>query len=141
MPIELRLSFLASQARETGPSVESEEYIMANSKPVKSSKKSPAPEGKEQAAAPAAKTKAANKKASVPSAPEIASANFSGIAIGHAAGDVWGLLSSGDPRTIAEIKKSVKAPGDVVVAAIGWLAREHKLEFVASGKTVKIGLR
>jgi hypothetical protein len=66
---------------------------------------------------------------------------FTGIAIGHAAGDVWGFLSGGEPRTIAEVKKAVKAPADVVVAAIGWLAREDKLEFVTNGKTVKIGLR
>lgn len=70
-----------------------------------------------------------------------AAPEFTGIAIGHAAGDVWGYLSGGQPRTIAEIKKSVNAPADVVVAAIGWLAREDKLVFVTNGKTVKIGLR
>jgi hypothetical protein len=69
------------------------------------------------------------------------SSEFTGIAIGHAAGEVWGFLSGGEPRTIADIKKSVKSPADVVVAAIGWLAREDKLEFVTNGKTVKIGLR
>jgi hypothetical protein len=29
----------------------------------------------------------------------------------------------------------------VVVAAVGWLAREDKLDFISNGKTVKIGLR
>jgi hypothetical protein len=66
---------------------------------------------------------------------------FTGIAIGHAAGDVWGLLSNDGPKTIAEVKKALSAPADVVVAAIGWLAREDKIEFDTSGKTVKIGLR
>lgn len=70
-----------------------------------------------------------------------AATEFTGISIGHAAGEVWGFLSGGEPRTVAEIKKSVKAPADVVVAAIGWLAREDKLEFITNGKIVKIGLR
>jgi hypothetical protein len=70
-----------------------------------------------------------------------ASPEFTGIAIGHAAGEVWGILSGSEPRTIADIKKLAKSPADVVVAAIGWLAREDKLEFVTNGKTVKIGLR
>jgi hypothetical protein len=67
--------------------------------------------------------------------------SFTGIAIGHAAGEVWGALSNGGPRTIAEIAKSVEAPGEVIIAAVGWLAREDKLEFDTSGKTVKIGLK
>jgi hypothetical protein len=69
------------------------------------------------------------------------SSGFTGIVIGHAAGQVWALLNSGKPRTVAEIKKALNEPGDVVTAAIGWLAREDKLEFDTSGKTVKIGLR
>jgi hypothetical protein len=67
--------------------------------------------------------------------------SFSGIEIGHVAGDVWGLLGRDGGQTIAAIKKSIDAPGDVVLAAIGWLAREDKLEFSANGRTVKISLR
>lgn len=61
--------------------------------------------------------------------------------IGHAAGDVWGLLSDQGPKSIAELKKAVNASPDVVVAAVGWLAREDKLEYISNGKSVKIGLR
>jgi hypothetical protein len=43
--------------------------------------------------------------------------------------------------TIAAIKKAVPAPGDIIMAAIGWLAREHKLVFTAHGRSVKISLR
>jgi hypothetical protein len=67
--------------------------------------------------------------------------SFSGIEIGHVAGDVWGLLGRDGGQTIAAIKKSIDAPGDVVLAAIGWLAREDKLEFSANGRSVKISLR
>jgi hypothetical protein len=66
---------------------------------------------------------------------------ISPIAIGHAAGEIWGLLSSNGAQTLAAIKKSVDAPSDVVLAAIGWLAREDKLDFTTSGRTVKISLR
>jgi hypothetical protein len=66
---------------------------------------------------------------------------FSGDEIGHVAGDVWGVLNRDGGLTLAELKKSLGAPADIVVAAIGWLAREGKLEFATEGRTVKISLR
>ena len=66
---------------------------------------------------------------------------LTGIEIGHVAGDVWGALTRKGPLTVAAIKKEVKAPGDVVAAAIGWLAREEKLNFDTAGRIVKISLR
>jgi Winged helix-turn-helix domain (DUF2582) len=66
---------------------------------------------------------------------------LSDVEIGHVAGDVWGVLTRDSEMTIAAIKKAVPAPGDVVMAAIGWLAREHKLVFTAEGRSVKISLR
>jgi len=65
---------------------------------------------------------------------------MSHIEIGHVAGDVWGALSRKGPLTIATLKKEVAAPSDFVLAAIGWLARENKLSFESSGRTVKIAL-
>jgi hypothetical protein len=109
---------------------------VAKGKPAKSNKSPSAVASKTKT--PAAR--AVPARASTKPAGEDSPA-FTGIAIGHAAGEVWGYLSGGEPRTIVEIKKSVKVPGDLVVAAIGWLAREDKLDFVTSGKTVKIGLR
>jgi hypothetical protein len=66
---------------------------------------------------------------------------LTGIEIGHVAGEVWGALTRKGPLTLAGIKKEVKAPEDVVTAAIGWLAREEKLDFDTAGRTVKISLR
>ncbi len=101
--------------------------------------------GKTQSAARArSKTFAAsggNSAASDVLSPLSAPATISGVVIGHAAGEVWGLLSTNGPQTVAAIKKSVDAPPDVVLAGIGWLAREDKLEFETSGRTVKISLR
>jgi hypothetical protein len=61
--------------------------------------------------------------------------------IGEVAGEIWQLLTAGEAQTLAVVKKSVKAPADVVAAAIGWLAREDKLEFTTSGKTLKLSLK
>jgi hypothetical protein len=66
---------------------------------------------------------------------------MTGAEIGHVAGKVWAALEKNGGQTLAEIKKSVDAPADLVAAAVGWLAREDKLEFRTSGTTVKIGLR
>jgi hypothetical protein len=89
---------------------------------------------------PAEKLKVRRELEPEPAAPRTPG-SFSGIEIGHVAGDVWGLLGRDGGQTIAVIKKSIDAPGDVVLAAIGWLAREDKLEFSANGRTVKISLR
>jgi Winged helix-turn-helix domain (DUF2582) len=77
---------------------------------------------------------------SAPSAARVAGA-MSGVEIGHVAGEVWGVLSRNGGATLAALKKEIDAPGDVVVAAIGWLAREDKLEFSTSGRSVKLSLR
>jgi hypothetical protein len=66
---------------------------------------------------------------------------LSDVEIGRVAGDVWAVLSRDGALSIAAIKKAVAAPGDIVVAAIGWLAREHKLVFTGQGRSMKISLR
>jgi hypothetical protein len=66
---------------------------------------------------------------------------FSTTEIGHVAGDVWGLLVRDGSLTVAAIKKSIDAPPDLVLAAIGWLAREDKLEFSTQARSVKVSLR
>jgi hypothetical protein len=91
------------------------------------------------AAVPAGETKSAAKAKPASAAREFGA--LTGIEIGHAAGDVWGALSRKGPLTLAALKKEVKAPADAVVAAIGWLAREEKLDFDTASKAVKISLR
>ena len=66
---------------------------------------------------------------------------LSDVEIGHVAGDVWGILAREGEMTIPAIKKAAIAPGDIVMAAIGWLAREHKLVFTAYGRSVRVSLR
>ena len=61
--------------------------------------------------------------------------------IGDVAGDVWQLLTDQGEQSLMVIKKSIDAPADVVMAAVGWLAREDKLEFKRSGRSVKVSLQ
>lgn len=87
-------------------------------------------------AAPVPKASAAKKTVAKPAAPLLTSDE-----IGTVAGLVWKSLLGESGQTAAALKKSVDAPGDLVMAAVGWLAREEKLDFEISGRTVKISLR
>jgi hypothetical protein len=81
------------------------------------------------------KSAAANKQP-VQSQPEISNEQ-----IGHVAGDLWRLLDKEGGQSLAAIKKATGASNELVLAAIGWLAREDKLEFTTSGRTATISLR
>jgi hypothetical protein len=61
--------------------------------------------------------------------------------IGQTAGAVWGVLSDRGGQSLAGLKKSVDASDDVVLLAVGWLAREDKLVFETNGRTVTVSLR
>jgi hypothetical protein len=66
---------------------------------------------------------------------------LSNEAIGHVAGQVWQLLDSQGAQSVPAIKKAISVSDDVILAAIGWLAREDKLTFSTSGRTLTISLR
>jgi hypothetical protein len=90
------------------------------------------------------KTPASNKDGKSVAAkkqPAEAPPSISNEQIGHVAGDVWHSLDKDGGQNLAALKKATGASDELVLAAIGWLAREDKLEFTASGKTVKISLR
>lgn len=61
--------------------------------------------------------------------------------IGLTAGDVWHLLDEQGPQTISQIVKEVKAPRDMVMQAIGWLAREEKITIEQSSRRRVVALR
>jgi len=61
--------------------------------------------------------------------------------IGETAGFVWHALEKGGPMTFAQLAKNVGAPRDVVMQAIGWLAREGKIEVEETGRTRVVSLR
>lgn len=61
--------------------------------------------------------------------------------IGTVAGELWRYLDSNGEATAEAIKRKMKLPGDVLYAAVGWLAREDKLEIKAEGKKVQLSLK
>jgi hypothetical protein len=61
--------------------------------------------------------------------------------IGAVAGEVWHHLAEHGPQSVTALKKAAAAPGELVLSAIGWLAREGKLDFNRSGRSVKVSLR
>jgi hypothetical protein len=66
---------------------------------------------------------------------------LSNESIGNVAGQVWQLLDSQGAQSVPTIKKAISAPDDIILAAIGWLAREDKLNFSKSDRSLTISLR
>ncbi len=60
--------------------------------------------------------------------------------VGVAAGLIWQLLNEKGELKMAEIKSEIDGPADLVVAAVGWLAREEKLRIRNSGRSVIVSL-
>jgi hypothetical protein len=61
--------------------------------------------------------------------------------VGETAGQVWRLLSSEGPQTMAQLKKKLDPKGEMLGMALGWLAREDKIEFLTEKKTVLVQLK
>lgn len=61
--------------------------------------------------------------------------------IGTTAGAVWRVLAERGPLTMAKLVKGVGEPRDVVMQAIGWLAREDKVYIEEEGRSRIIGLK
>jgi Mn-dependent DtxR family transcriptional regulator len=57
--------------------------------------------------------------------------------VGQTAGRVWELLKKNHEMTISQLPKALKQKDTVVYQAVGWLAREDKIEYHTKGnKTV-----
>ena len=61
--------------------------------------------------------------------------------IGDMAGIVWSTLSEQGPMTMAQLVKAVGEPRDSVMQALGWLAREDKINIVEENRTRVVSLR
>jgi predicted ArsR family transcriptional regulator len=59
--------------------------------------------------------------------------------IGETAGLVWRALSENGPLSLAKLAKEVDVPKELVLQAIGWLAREDKIH-IEDGRTKIISL-
>ncbi len=61
--------------------------------------------------------------------------------IGETAGQVWQRLESKGPATIAKLVKEIDAPRDLLMQALGWLAREDKINIEGDARSKTISLR
>ena len=61
--------------------------------------------------------------------------------IGEAAGAVWHVLSEKGRLTIAKLVKEVDLPRDLVMQALGWLAREEKILIEEDSRTKTVSLK
>jgi hypothetical protein len=61
--------------------------------------------------------------------------------VGETAGSVYRLLESEGALTTAQLKKKLNSKGELLSYALGWLAREDKIDFVPEKKTLKIQLK
>lgn len=61
--------------------------------------------------------------------------------IGETAGRVWHVLDEKGPLTLAKLVKEIEDPRDVIMQALGWLAREDKIEIEEDGRTRTVSLR
>ena len=60
--------------------------------------------------------------------------------IGEVAGYVWRYLEDEGECSVSSISSSLDFPRSKVNMAIGWLAREDKLEFLDEGRGTYVGL-
>ena len=61
--------------------------------------------------------------------------------IGETAGEVWHVLAeTKEPVSLAQLVKRIDQPRDVIMQAIGWLAREDKLKIEENGRTRYVAL-
>jgi predicted transcriptional regulator len=63
------------------------------------------------------------------------------VQIGDSAGLVWKALAENGPVTMAKLVKMVGKPRDTVMQALGWLAREGKIQIEEDGRSHVISLR
>jgi hypothetical protein len=62
--------------------------------------------------------------------------------IGETAGKIWHVLDLKGSQTIAKLVKEIDdTPRDVIMQALGWLAREDKLEIEEDGRSRIVSLR
>lgn len=62
-------------------------------------------------------------------------------AIGETAGKVWHYLEEAGEANLNQIKKGVKADPNLILQAIGWLAREDKLIIEKKGRFITYALK
>jgi hypothetical protein len=61
--------------------------------------------------------------------------------VGETAGKVWHALSSAGPQTLAQLKKRLNGSSELLNFALGWLAREDKIEIIQDKRSFRVRLK
>jgi hypothetical protein len=61
--------------------------------------------------------------------------------VGETAGRIWHLLNDEGPQTFPQLKKKLNGSGELVSLALGWLAREEKVDISQEKKNITVALR
>jgi winged helix-turn-helix protein DUF2582 len=61
--------------------------------------------------------------------------------VGDTAGKVWHVLNDAGPHTLSQLKKVLSGKNGKVEMALGWLAREDKIEILQDKKNLQIRLK
>ena len=61
--------------------------------------------------------------------------------IGAAAGAIWHALDANGEMTLAKLKKEAAADVSLFDWAIGWLAREDKIELMRDKRSIRVWLK
>lgn len=61
--------------------------------------------------------------------------------IGIIAGQVWQYLSEHESVTTLKLKSALGVSNTLLCLALGWLAREDKIDFVQTGNTYTVSLK
>jgi hypothetical protein len=61
--------------------------------------------------------------------------------IGDAAGQIWHHLDAKGPKSLAKLIKETEIPRDLLMQALGWLAREDKINIDADSRSRTVSLR
>jgi len=63
------------------------------------------------------------------------------VQVGETAGRIWHILNDDGPQTVPQLKKKLNGSGELLSYALGWLAREDKVDIKQEKKTVKVALK
>jgi len=61
--------------------------------------------------------------------------------VGETAGRIWHLLNDEGPQTYPQLKKKIDGSGELLGFALGWLAREDKVDIRQEKKVFKVALK
>jgi hypothetical protein len=61
--------------------------------------------------------------------------------VGETAGEIWRLLNESGPLTLMQLKKKLNGDNELLGFAVGWLAREDKLEILREKRSTRLMLK